>query len=116
MPSPVPDPVNPPHPRAGLWPTLVTLVGMLAVLLGVQASRFEPARTLTASAHTLPLPEFRAVAPLPAPTGGAAPESPLSAQVQVLHHEAERSQVSPPTPDAPHPSLALYGRRQAEGG
>ncbi len=118
---PIPDlpPLSPserPLVRAGPWTTLVALVGMLAVLLGVQASRFEPARTLTASAHTVPLPEFRAVTPLPAPATGTPPALPPPPQAQVQREASVRPSVAPAGPDARRPSLALLGRRQAEGG
>lgn len=102
------------------WPLLgsplFALLGVLAVLLGVQASRLETGRTLTASAHSTPLPEFRAATPLPGPTPDAPPDLKASVRPvwngpQIILGTARIGAVH-----LGRPSLALYGRRQTEGG
>lgn len=115
MPSPNPAPRAHERPLRA-WSPVLALIGMLAVLLGVQASRLEVGRSPIPSAHTAPLPELRALTPTPELEGGVPPALP-PAPLQVLGLGGpEPVRLNPINADLPRPSLALLGRRQVEGG
>lgn len=132
QPSPTPPDVTPPRrsrlaarlprplraalgTRLGTWPGVLTLLSVLAVLLGQQPPVTDPGLRVTAGSVAPVLPELR---PAPAPAPGpallaASPPAPV--WVAPL---ARPSPAAAPRWAAPHlpRSLALLGRRQTDGG
>lgn len=101
------------------WPGLLTLLSVLAVLLGQQApapAEGTPGSRVAAAPVAPALPELRP-APAPAPAWpnllAGTPTAPLWTPPQ-----ARRRAASVPVWTAPAhpPSLALLGRRQTDGG
>lgn len=123
MPQPTdPRPKLPPltgwAARLRAWPGLLTLLSVLAVVVGQQAPA--PAEGTSgprvAAAPAAPaLPELRA-APAPTPAPGlltAPPPEPLWAPAQAQRRAAPATRWT--APSLPR-SLALLGRRQTDGG
>lgn len=101
--------------RLVAWPGLLTLLSVLAVLLGGQPPVTEPGSRVTAGSVAPALPEIR---PAPQPTPGpallpaAAPEPFRVARMSGAAHTAARRWTAPHLPR----TLALLGRRQTDGG
>lgn len=122
---------QPPEPRPSLppltrwaarlraWPGLLTLLSVLAVLLGQQApapAEGTPGSRMAAAPVAPALPELRpAPAPAPAWPGllAGTPPAPLWTPPQARRRAAPVALWAAPTLPA---SLALLGRRQTDGG
>lgn len=123
MPQPAPDrPDVTPHWRSrlrtlrpGTWPGLLTLLSVLAVVLGQHPPVSEPSSRVTAGSVAPALPEAR---PAPQPTPGPAllagrpPEPFRVARVPDEIQAPVRRWAAPHLPR----TLALLGRRQTDGG
>ncbi|GAA5532686.1 hypothetical protein [Deinococcus aluminii] len=97
------------------WPGVLTLLSVLAVVLGHQPHVTDPGQRVTAGSVAPALPEVR---PAPQPTPGpllltAAPPEPFR-----LAHLSAQAPVPVPawTPPTLPRSLAWLGRRQTDGG
>ncbi|MVN88665.1 hypothetical protein GO986_18165 [Deinococcus sp. HMF7620] len=98
------------------WPGLVTLVSLLAVLLGTAPSLPSPGPETAAAGRLTPaLPELRppAAPASPVPLVPGTPPEPI--WLPRLHHGAVAVQPRWTEP-TPRPSLSLLGRRQTDGG
>lgn len=118
--QPPPTPSRLPGPRVWRsvvlgWPGLLTVLSLLAVLLGHQPHPTEPGKRLTAGNVTPALPEIRpAPQPLPGPAlpAGPPPEPWPTLGQSKLSDPTERRWTAPTLPR----TLALLGRRQTDGG
>lgn len=120
MPQSQPPPIRPDvtplrWPRALAWPGMLTLLSVLAVLLGHQPSVTDGGPRVTAGNVAPVLPEVRpAPQPSPGPALSAAPPP------EPFRVAGERGRVAGPVPIWTAPSLprtlALLGRRQTDGG
>ncbi|WP_245872896.1 hypothetical protein [Deinococcus planocerae] len=120
MPTPEPVPTRPhvtPPWRSRLlaWPGVLTLLSVLAVLLGHQPPVMDPGPRVTAGPVAPALPELRpAPQPTPGPALGAVPP-PEPFRVPGGADEAH-DRLPVWTAPSPKRSLALLGRRQTDGG
>ncbi|WP_026332294.1 hypothetical protein [Deinococcus apachensis] len=101
--------------RALAWPGMLTLLSVLAVLLGHQPPVTDGGPRVTAGNVAPVLPEVRpAPQPTPGPALSAAPPP------EPFRAAGERSRAAAPVPAWTAPSLprtlALLGRRQTDGG
>ncbi|BDP41470.1 hypothetical protein DAETH_14390 [Deinococcus aetherius] len=120
MPTPEPVPprstVTPPwRSRLLAWPGVLTLLSVLAVLLGHHPPMPDQGPRATAGTVAPALPELRpAPQPTPAPAlSAASPPEPFR-----VAERADRALGHLPiwAPPLPERSLALLGRRQTDGG
>lgn len=97
------------------WPGLLTLLSVLAVLLGHQPPVSDQGTRVTAGSVAPALPELRpAPQPTPNPALGAAPPP---EPFRVVGGAAKAAQALPEwTAPVRKRSLALLGRRQTDGG
>ncbi|WP_246580238.1 hypothetical protein [Deinococcus aestuarii] len=117
-PEPVPArlPVTPPwRSRLAAWPGVLTLLSVLAVLLGHQPPVMDQGSRVTAGSVAPALPEWRpAPQPTPGPALGAAPPPEPFRMPGGADPAPNRLPVWTVSP--PKRSLALLGRRQTDGG
>jgi hypothetical protein len=101
--------------RPGAWPGLLTLLSVLAVLMGQQPPLLDQGTRVTAGSVAPALPDVR---PAPQPTPGPAlltgtpPEPFRVACVPGAAYAPARRWTAPSLPR----TLALLGRRQTDGG
>ena len=116
QPSPTRPDVTPPRrSRALAWPGMLTLLSVLAVLLGHQPPVVDGGPRVTAGSVAPALPEVRpAPQPTPGPALSAAPP-PQPFQPAGLR-AASPARLPGWTPPLLPRSLALLGRRQTDGG
>ncbi|MEF2280024.1 hypothetical protein V3W47_17155 [Deinococcus sp. YIM 134068] len=101
--------------RVAAWPGLLTLLSVLAVLLGHQPPVTDSGARVTAGSVAPALPELR---PAPQPTPGPALLTATPPEPFRVPGRADRVGDLIPIWTAPLPkrSLALLGRRQTDGG
>lgn len=120
MPQPEPSPtrpdVTPPRrSRVLAWPGMLTLLSVLAVLLGHQPPVLDGGPRVTASSVVPALPEVRP-APQPSPSPALTPAPPPEPfRVAGVRGSVRLLVPAWRAPTFPR-SLALLGRRQTDGG
>ncbi|UQN06088.1 hypothetical protein [Deinococcus sp. QL22] len=97
------------------WPGLLTLLSVLAVLLGSPPPTPEAGARISAGSVAPVLPELR---PTPQPSPGSPTLTPAPAEPVVLPRAPYAGAVALPVWDAPlyRIDLTVLGRRQTDGG
>lgn len=110
-----PDVTPPRRPQLLAWPGVLTLLSLLAVLLGQPPPLTDQGPRITAGSVAPALPEVRpAPQPVPSPLLlTATPPEPLGLVRGALAVTLPLPAWVPPIPAR---SLALWGRRQTDGG